>query len=118
MIPFSIVLAAIVSRIAATRATAKPRLDLLLFLALLYVCVNKFAYIPLVVLPPAAVLLGGVEASGRRPVRLAAISAVAVALWFGWTALVRHDVLSNRPGVPVSFEDQTPHAASCCITRC
>jgi uncharacterized membrane protein len=102
VIPFAMVFAAILARIATGRGDRE--LSLPLFACLMFVCVDKFAYIPLAILPPTLALLRG--ARRGEVLRLSAISGLAVVIWLCWTVTMRHDVFNMRPDVHVNASEQ------------
>jgi uncharacterized membrane protein len=102
VIPFALVFAAILARIAMGRSDRE--LSLPLFACLMFVCVDKFAYIPLVLLPPGLALFRGARRS--EVLKLSAISAVAVVIWLCWTAAMRNDVFNMHTGVHANAGEQ------------
>jgi uncharacterized membrane protein len=93
VLAFSVLFAALLARIA--RGTSLKAWDYAaLGLALVYVGVAKFAYLPLALAPPLVAL---VQKRDKAVVaRLAGIGLFAVGLWAAWSFTIRNDVLSGR----------------------
>jgi len=107
LIPFATLFWALLARLAVTGAAKRYVLPGLL-LAMLYVCVGKFAYIPMAVLPP---LVAAIE--GRRSPRVAALAAASglvFGCWLLWSLIVRNDVFTIGYHVGVVDAHQQLHA--------
>ncbi len=93
VLAFSVLFAALLARIARG-ASLKAWDYAALALAVVYVGVAKFAYLPLALAPP---LLALIQRRDKAVVaRLAGISLVAIGLWAAWSFAIRNDVFSGR----------------------
>jgi uncharacterized membrane protein len=99
VIPFAMLFWALLASFAASAMARRFALPAF-FLAMLVVCVGKFAYVPLAVLPP---MVAAIERRRVPPVAaLAAASALSVACWLGWSVAVRNHVFTIGPHVGVA----------------
>ncbi len=86
VIPFALLFWALIGRLARREGDGWPGF----LLASIYVCVGKFAYIPMVVLPA---LVAAMERRGRVLVlRLAAVAGFALICWVAWSLNVHDEV--------------------------
>ena len=92
VIPFSILLSALVARIARN-TTLEWSFFIGLFISLLYVTVAKIAYIPLVLLPPVVAVIQKRHFKEILPLFL--ISTLAVTSWIFWSLLIHNEVFAG-----------------------
>lgn len=92
VIPFSVLLSALVARIARN-TSLEWDFFIGLFISLLYVSVAKIAYIPLVLLPSTVAIIQKRRFQEILPLFL--ISAFAVTSWAFWSLLVQNKVFAG-----------------------
>jgi uncharacterized membrane protein len=93
VLAFSVLFAALLARIARG-APLKGWDYAALAVTLIYVCVAKFAYAPLVLAPPMVALIQ--KRDRAVVIRLAGLALFAIGLWAAWSFVIRNDLLSGR----------------------
>lgn len=110
VISFSVLLGSLVVRIAK-RETLNLRFYAALFLSMLFVCVAKFAYLPIALLPPLVATFQ--TRKSRDILRLTITSGAIGAIWVAWSLSVQGKVFTvgDHDGI-VSVNEQLMYLKS------